>query len=983
MSGDHPSPGAVEIPVRGRQEPGPGHISRRSALQVLASWMAMAAGLPGCVRKPPRRVISRETVPEYDRPGQAILYSSTWTEGWFPYGMVVKTVEGRPVKVDGNPDHPVNGRASNAAMQATVFSLYDPNRLKAPVGVGSWEEADARIQQALRTASAAVLLTRAALGPSEREAVKRFQRRYPVVRHLVYEPLSDRNRRVAWREVYGSDGEWIPRLDRATVVFSVGSDFLATDGAELEAIRWFAEKRDVGAAADRPLVRLYVAESELSLTGTNADHRIPIHPSRALALVQAIRAALRGADIRAFARTHAMDGDVLAALVHDLGHSQGRALVVAGPYHGAAVHAAVALLNHELGAPGRTLEWNPSPPSLLPNSREEIEDALKHGVDVLLCLGVDPVYQWPAFRELIRKARLSVAHSTHRTDTLAACHIGLPSHHNLEAWNDAEPRPGLVSLCQPVLKPLHDTRQEAESLLAWAEELGPGARQHTRFRDLVRERVLAGPLAAAVNQKAAWEEALRRGVIRWEVASGVPPTLDVEKAELLAAQDTPQDGSMALVVLPHPGTWDGRFADNPWLLEVPEPVTKQMWGNAALLGEETAADLGVSTGDVVEIRVGTATVRLPALVLPGVAHGVVAVHVGMGRGFPLETGEPAGVNVWPLASRGPGWVSGVQVSRAGGREEPVLSQTTFSMAQRPIVLDTTVAELTRDPEAVQRRRRRPPGGVRLYGPYPERGPKWGMTIDLARCVGCSACVVACQAENNIPVVGKEACAIGREMHWIRIDQYREGEGDRVKVYHQPMPCQHCDNAPCETVCPVNATNHSPDGLNQMVYNRCVGTRYCMNNCPYKVRRFNFYDWHARLGSDPLLHLYHNPDVTVRQRGVVEKCTFCVQRINAAKFVAANEGRALRDGEVTPACAEACPAHAIQFGDVRQEGSRVAALAGSRRAFQVLEELLVEPAVTYLARVWNPGRVGQGAATGQVGRRAAVCSGEGEAKGAEG
>lgn len=950
------------VPVRDGRIPGPGTMRRRTLLKAMGASLALGVSLPGCVRKPPRDVFSRESDPEYRRPGVALHYSTTWTEGWYPYGMLVRSVDGRPVKIEGNPEHPINAGTSNAAMQAGIQALYAPDRLRAPRGAESWDIADSSVRQALDRAKRAVLLTRSTLGPSERLVLARFLERYPAVRHFAYEPFPDRERRLTWRELYGMDGEWLPRYDRASVILGVCCDFLQTDGVELESMGRFADRRvpdDPGPGMG--LSRLYVAEGALTLTGTNADHRMMLRPSLAGRFVLALSDALRGADIRGFAARHGMDESVMTALADDLRREAGSALVVAGASLPAPVHAAVAMLNDDLGAPGRTLEFNPDPASLVPDSRDDIAGALEGGVDVLMCLGVDPVYDWPEFGDMLSRARLSVCHGLHQNATMSACTIGLPSHHNLESWNDAAPRPGLLSLCQPVIVPLHDTRQEAQSLMAWTGHAPDATAPHELFRDVVRRNAQQGPLAGMPAAQPAWEHALQTGFISSIDPPHAPPPLDRDRALAVAGSTTSGTGPAAgdaleLVLLPHHGTWDGRFAGIPWLVEVPDPVTKQMWGNAAMVGHAAASRLGLKTGDEATLAVGNSRVDLPVLVLPGVADGVVAVAPGLGRATFIDTSRPAGVNAWALSDGTASPRTGVSMTPTGRQVNVVLSQTTFSMHGRPIVLDATSAAFAEDPDVIQRQQHGHEA-QHLYPPWRyDKGHKWAMTVDLARCTGCTACSVACEAENNTPVVGPDECANGREMHWMRIDQYREGDGDDVVVFHEPMACQHCDNAPCEMVCPVNATNHSPEGLNDMVYNRCIGTRYCLNNCPYKVRRFNFFNYQKLAIKDPVQRLLANPNVTVRQIGVMEKCTFCVQRINAAKFAAANAGRELADGEIVPACAQACPARAIVFGDVNRvtdgQASRVAVQRKSRRSFLVLGDLQIGPNITYLARLRN-------------------------------
>jgi len=939
------------IPVR--REPEPWRVGRRTALKALGGGLASLVGLLSCVRKPPREVVSRESRAEYRKPGRTLHYATTWADGWYPYGLLVATVEGRPIRVDGNPDHPVNRGASNAAMAASLFGLYDPERLKRPPG--SWSEVDAQIRSALASARTIVLLTGPGLGPSEREVVHRFLTRFPRTTWFQYDPMADRERRLAWRDCYGWDGEWVPRLDRARVILSVDSDFLATDGAELENARLFAQTRvpPDETLSSVEVSRLYMVESGLSLTGTNADVRIPLRPSLARRFLATLRRALGGCT-EVSSEGLGLDKSLFCGLASDLANHRGEAVVLAGPHLPREAHIETALLNEALDAPGRTLEWNPVPPFAIPNSRDEIARQIPANPDVLIVLGVDPVYSWPEFREVIGRARLSVVHGLKRNATMAAASLGLPSHHALESFGDFHPRPGLWSLVQPVVSPLYDTRQEAQSLLEWCAPDGAPA---PRFEDLVRERALAGPLASAPHPERAWQEALRAGVI-------IAPDSASEEGRRCSLT-LPSDAypvrdaapGLELVLARHDAVWDGRFADNPALLEAPDPVTKQMWGNALIIGESTAREHGLASGDLVTLKSEHGSVEAAVVVLPGVAAGTLTLHPGFGKPTFLDPGAPVGVNGFGLA-RGSLVVERVTPEPTGRRASLIFSQETFSLHGRPLVLHATTKDLRRDPDAIQKQRRLPESNALYQPPETPDGPRWAMVVDLTRCTGCRACVLACQVENNIPVVGPEEARKGREMHWIRIDQYRIETAGGLLVLHEPMPCQQCENAPCENVCPVNATNHSPEGLNDMVYNRCIGTRYCANNCPYKVRRFNFFNYARRSLKDPVQKLGFNPNVTVRQIGVMEKCTFCVQRIQEARFRAGLEGRAMRDQEVVPACAQACPTRAIVFGDARHrtpdgQPGVVARLSASRRAFRVLEELRVEPRVTYLAKVRNP------------------------------
>ena len=968
----------AEIPVReeATSPPSADGMSRRAALKTLSAG-ALLAVAAGCTRKPERRIVSLAEQPEYQKPGIPLHYASTWTEGMWPYGIMVKAVDGRPVKIEGLPDHPLNRGRSSAWMQASLLSLYDPERLRTPLVDGAeatWEAADEKVVEALRGASSVLVLTRSTVGPTERGLLTRFLRVARGVRHLVHEGACDPSVRDALREIHGTDGIPVPDLSRARIVLSLGCDFLGTDGESIGAARDFAARRVVhGDARAADLSRLYVAESAMTTTGSNADHRIPLKPTQLQAFAVALLDAVEGktpADVPG-------DRGVFDALVSDLKANPGAAVVLAGERQLPAIHAAAALLNDALGAHGKTVGWNAEPPTLPVDPPGVIADALKEKPDVVLLLGVNPVHDFPGggFAELLAGAQLSVGHGLTRNETLAACDVALPSAHNLESWNDRTPLPGIDSLVQPLIAPLYGGRQEADSVLTWAKALAPDD-AHWKFaadfHDLVKGRW--GAILGS-SEEAAWEDALRRG-LAGKARPVRHPALDKARAEEMA-RGVPAGVSgpgYELLLAPDPTLYDGRFAGNAWLQELPDPVSRLVWDNAAQVSPATAAKLGIADGDWVTLKVGAKTLEAPALVQPGTAPDTVVLPLGLGRTAGAGTGDGVGFNAASLIGIGNHTfqAAGVQIGITGrASHKLVRTQTSFSQTDeynrdpRPIALSGTKTEYVADNAFVSKQVHVPDLNRQLHGEFDyTQAPKWEMAIDLSACIGCGACTIACQAENNIAVVGKDECGMGRDMAWIRIDRYEAGDPENPEVTQQPMLCQHCDNAPCENVCPVNATVHGPEGLNQQVYNRCVGTRYCANNCPYKVRRFNYYAYQKNAIEDANQELMYNPQVTVRMRGVMEKCTFCVQRINAAKFAASNAGEEVADGAVVPACQQACPANAIVFGNRNDEKSEIAARRASPLGYRVLEELNVRPNVTYLARVRNPAP-GTEAASGEA------------------
>ncbi len=960
---------AAALPTHGENLEPPDGMSRRDMLGLLGrASAALALGAAGCERKPRRTIVSRPVAPEYQKPGKALYYASTYTGGPHPYGMLVKAVDGRPIKIEGNPDHVLNAGTSTAQMQASTLSLYDPDRLRSPRHNGepaSWADTDAAIVKAIEDAKRVVLITRSSLGPSERALVETFLSVKPGAQHFVHETVHDAPRRNAWKRLFGSDGELVPDFAKARVIVSFDSDFLDSDGPMLANTGGFVRGRtpDEARHSSATLNRLYVFESAMTVTGSNADERRPVRPSQLAALANAVRRALEGgaaATGESAANAH-IEPALLSALVEDLRRHRGEAVAVAGPHLPEAVHLAVAAINRAVGAFGTTLTWSPAPATLPVTPPGRIAEALDNGADVLVCLGVNPVYDWPGggFERPMEKAPVRIGHGLHQDETLVRCTFALPSAHNLESWNDARPRWNVLSLCQPLLAPLFDARQEAESLLLWTQQLSPAdhaIRTHEDWHDFVQSRVAAALAERSPATK--WEDVLQKGIVEFQEDPAEMPPLD--DAVLAEFEMEPHEAADAyeIVIRPHHGVYDGRFANNAWLQELPEPVSKLVWGSVAALAPDTAANLGINEGDRVRVSIGGKTVELPALVQTGTAPGVIVVTLGHGRtSGGLIAQEAAGANVAALlGAESPAYphlaVTGL-VERGEGREKPVRTQLEFSMHGRPIVLDGTLDEFQHDPAFIKHKRHLPEM-VDLYEPQDfSKGHKWVMAIDLGACTGCGACITACQAENNIPVVGRDECANGRDMHWMRLDRYEEGDAANPTVHNMPMLCQHCDNAPCESVCPMNATVHSPEGLNEMVYNRCVGTRFCANNCPYKVRRFNYGHYQEKALRDPVQELAHNPQVTVRGVGVMEKCTFCVQRINEEKFKAQNADEPLKDGAIRTACQQACPAQAIVFGDANDPESRVANLRKSGRVFHVLEELNVKPNVSYLARVRNP------------------------------
>ncbi|MDF1700630.1 MAG: 4Fe-4S dicluster domain-containing protein [Planctomycetota bacterium] len=971
-----------EVPIHDDHvdPPSAAAMSRRTAMKMF-SLTAMMGMVSGCIRKPTRHIVAMHDRPEYQQPGMPLYYASTWTEGSHPYGMLIKQIDGRPIKIEGLEGHPLNPNGkSTAQMQASLFGLYDPERLRSPQQGGqdiTWPEADKAVADALRGARRVLVVTRTTLGPSEQALLARFRKAVPGAQHMAYEPAQDRDRRLAWQQIYGAAGEVTTKLENAKVVLSLDADFLGTDGDTLTNARGFAETRVPGAAN---FSRLYVAEGGMTGTGSSADHRIPVRPSTSAELAAGLLAALGGssAALSASATKHGWDAKVLQALVKDLNANKGKAAVLAGPHLPAAVHGAVAQMNAMLGASGTTLGWNATPAAAIASAPADLAKAIAAGPEVVIFLGVNPVHDMPGadFGKALEAVPMVVAQGLTADETVSAATIALPAAHAYESWNDATVTDGVTGIAQPMVAPLFGGRQDADSLLAWTKALAPddGALKATKdFHGFLQARW------GLAQDK--WEALLRKGYAGTAKNAALPAPREVA----FPAPAAPAAGTHDVVLALHPQTVDGRFGGNAWLLETPESCNKVVWDNVAAMAPATARALGVSEGDWVTVEANGASVKLPVVPQPGVQKDTIVTHVGYGRTQGAGHGVGVGVNVAPLGS---GVVAG-KVSKAGG-DKYLIAKTQHVFDQNASVTDQPMERhiaISGTPKAYEAYRKDVPDGpdgkplsfpdtqkhkLALTQIDPEvdysKGHKWGLAIDLNKCTGCHACLLACQSENNIVIVGKEEVAVGRDMSWIRIDRYEAGPEENPNILLQPMLCQHCDNAPCETVCPVNATAHTPEGLNDQIYNRCVGTRYCGNNCPYKVRRFNFFNYTGEQTTDPVQELRANPHVTVRTRGVMEKCTFCVQRINAVKFEAANKHVDVEDGAVVTACQQACPSDAIVFGDANVKGGLIETARGGDLAYHVLEEINVRPNVTYGARIrnahpdlddWKPGAHGHG------------------------
>ena len=931
-------------------------VSRRDLLQGIGAGVALA-GAAGCDRGPPEHIVPYARQPPEITPSIPTMYATTMSLDGYAVGLIAETHEGRPTKVEGNPAHPANLGALGAVHQASVLDLYDPTRATQVLHDGSpatWRDLLATVAARPPAGKRVHVLLEPTSSPHLVSVIRRVASRGDVAFHF-HSPVSRDN---AWHGAELAFGRVVDarcHFAKADVVLALDADFLGSAGATLAWQRAWAERRRP-AGTDGAMSRLYAVEPRLTVTGMAADERLRVQAREVVGVAADLAAQLVTVgsqsvprDVRdaAAARRPGRHREWARAVARDLQAHAGAALVVAGDGQPRELYALVAAMNDLLGNVGRTVTYGPSPVHEAGASSHGLA-ALVRAIDAgevaaLLIVGGDPAYSAPADLELSRRVRnlpTTVFVGARENHTAGVCSWFGPEAHVFESWGDGRAFDGTASIAQPLLAPLVDGRTAGEVLSAMTSDGAKGS------RELVEAHWRAQ--APSGDFTTFWRRALARGV----VADSAAPDADVHLdwaivARLLGEPPTPP-APLEIVFFADTKVYGGRFADNRSLQELPDPVTKLTWDNAALVGPSTAARRGLASEDVVELTVRGRTLRAPVLVCPAMADDVVAIAVGYGQTVPHRVSSGVGVDAYHLRDSRAPWCDDADLRKASGSWPLALTQEQLAMQGRPIALERTRDEYRRDPEFAKPNNTT---GPFLYQLKPEGAHQWGMTIDLNACTGCSACVVACVAENNIPAVGKGGVRLGRQMHWLRIDRYFVGDPDGGSAIVQPMLCQHCEKAPCEYVCPVNATVHSPDGLNEMVYNRCVGTRFCSNNCPYKVRRFNFFNYNS--DKPETLQLAMNPDVTVRARGVMEKCTYCVQRIREAEISARRELRPLRDGDVVTACQQTCPTAAITFGDIADPTSRVSASRDSDRLYAVLHELGTLPRTRYLARITNP------------------------------
>ncbi|KYF62314.1 molybdopterin oxidoreductase [Sorangium cellulosum] len=953
-------PGAIEPPTDGDG------VGRRTFLSLMGASLALG-GLVGC-RRPVEQILPYSRAPEEVIPGQPLFFATALPMMGTAFGVLVESHEGRPTKIEGNPKHPESLGATTIYTQAAVLDLYDPDRSSSPregANARSWDDAATFLRAEGdklrgRGGKGLTILTEAHRSPTLAARLADLRKTLPEARVVRYEPFSRDASREGARLAFGRPLETSLDLTKARVIVALDADLFGTDGSPIKQARAFAAGRAVD-KDPQAMNRLYAVESSFTITGASADHRLRIQSRKIAAFAFALAAELGKRGV-------ALDADVLkaiegksggldakatkyvAAIAADLAANRGQGAVVAGRSQPKEVHAVAHLINLALDNTGRAVrlvapfdESREGPEAIVELARS-IE---RNEVETLLILGGNPAFDAPAdarFADALAKVPVSVHVSTHVDETSERARWHLNRAHPLESWSDVRAEDGTASIAQPLIAPLFGGRTDAEVI----ELLLGGTR--TAY-DLVRATWMTAEGAKRTEQdiRRALHDGLVAGTQLTDELVTAAPQAAVEALRAFA----PAAEGLEVTFRPDQHAWDGRFANNGWLQELPHPMTKLTWGNGACLSPSTAARLNLKDGDIVTLSGAGAQVRIPVVVAPGQADDSVAISVGQGRRAQLRVGRGVGVDTTPLRKSDAFEVAGgFSLEKTGEVAALARTQEHFVMEGRPLAREGTLAELQGDPEFAKKQVHVPALFSLFKEPNRRQGHAWGMSIDLNACIGCNACVVACQAENNIPVVGADGVRETREMHWLRVDRYYQGaNADEPESIQQPLPCQHCENAPCEQVCPVAATAHSPEGLNDMAYNRCVGTKYCANNCPYKVRRFNFFEY-GQPDSEQR-KMQYNPNVTVRSRGVMEKCTFCVQRINHAKIEAKREGREhVKDGEIVTACQGACPTRAIVFGDLNDQQSQVSVTSASPRGYRMLDEINTKPRVTYLAKIRN-------------------------------
>ena len=989
-----------EFPVGASELSDP--VSRRAFLQLMGGSIALAGALTGC-RKPVQKILPYSKMPENMIEGMPRYYATTIDRGGNAYGLIARSNEGRPTKLEGNPDFPSNLGATDSMTQAEILDLYDPDRAMEVKQAGtaiSQAQLDAFFAQtstALRASGGQGLyfLSEQTSSPTAQALRERLlAETFPNAHWHVWEPINEDNAIGGTQLAFGRPLRTHYDFSKADIVVSLDADFLSDAAPDLAAIRAFSSRRK---PENGKMNRLYSVECNFTVTGGMADHRLRKPASQVAGFCLALAAELGIAQNRLpqdhplrpalepYSANHP-DASWIQALAKDMVANAGRSLVLVGEMHPAPLHALAALINGLLGADCVSYTPLPDPNfGLCLQSISALTQALNAGsVNTLVILGGNPVYDAPAdlkFAEAIKRAETRIHLSYYENETSLASTTFIPRAHFLEAWGDARAADGTIGMTQPLIQPIYGGLSPIE-LLARLAGIDP-------FRGYDLVRAFHRGTQSDLTFSAAWDRILHDGIVANSAFPRIPGATATSAAavadavrSIAAARTEPSLDAMELVFVPDSRIHDGRYANNGWLQEASDPVTKLTWDNAAVMSPRTAEALKVGKNQIVVVEADGVELKLPAWPLPGLPDFTVLINLGYGHADEAigRIGRKSGWNVYPLrTTTAMGFRPGVKVSRSNAPEFLLAcTQDHWAMRSelknsagdliekedRPLVLSSDIADYEHHPETFHHMTEHVPeaGVEQLWKAHDySTGPQWGMTIDLSACSGCNACNVACQAENNISIVGRDQVRKGREMSWLRLDRYFTGDPENPQMVVQPLPCQHCENAPCEQVCPVAATSHSADGINEMTYNRCIGTRYCLNNCPYKVRRFNFWNYHegelfegskGRENVD-LVKMASNPNVTVRMRGVMEKCTFCVQRINRKRQEHKIKDTTWKDGDVTVACASACAAGAITFGDILLEGSAVQTERAKARNYTILDSLRTKPRVSYLGRIRNP------------------------------
>jgi MoCo/4Fe-4S cofactor protein with predicted Tat translocation signal len=980
----------------------PDSPARRRFMQVMGASFSMA-GLAGC-RWREDKILPMTRRPEGVIPGTTSRYATAMELNGVAFGLHATSYDGRPIKVDGNPLHPESLGAASIYHQGSVLGVYDPDRSDAVTEkaggkrqLSTFEAFDKAAKEQLKKLRAnrgeglRVLAERSS-SPTLLALKDRWLAAFPLSKWLVFEPLAMNGRAAGTALAFGKPHRVHYNFTEAKIIVSLDGDFVApTFPAGLANARGVTRHRSPDHGE---MNRIYVIESTYSQAGSLADHRLALRAEQIKTIAAFLDAAIsakaaplpeQGAGQPKPTVEFLNDAKVakfLGALVGDLLANVGKSVIIAGLHQPAEVHALVERLNVLLGNQGRTVFYTEDSADAVASDIETLkgltEEMAAGRVSTLLVLGGNPAYDAPsdvAFGAALEKVQFSVRLGLYEDETSQAASWHVPAAHFLESWGDCRAYDGTISIVQPLIAPIFGGRSSIELV---ARLLG----DETKALELVKAQH-RGLLGDERRFRKAVHDGIVEGSAFDRVAPHLTPVAPLKLSEREVASGVGND-QLEVCFVACPKLYDGRFANNGWLQEAPEPFTKLSWDNAAIVSVATAKALSLADGDVLTLTVGGRSLDLPCVILPGQADGSVKVALGYGRSYAGRVGGKAGTDVMPVGgnvnvlrtSAAPFISSGLSLSNHGPGKRLATVQEVYTMdeigktgiAERlpELIREASLEEFEKEPHFAKHLVHQPHSLNLWVDPVSYEGHKWGMAIDLNKCIGCSACITACQAENNIPVVGQEQVARGREMLWLRIDRYFRGDPLEPEVRFQPLPCQHCENAPCEQVCPVGATMHSHEGLNDMVYNRCIGTRYCSNNCPYKVRHFNYLNFNVDvIGTTPytptddpkmkLKSMVFNPEVTVRSRGVMEKCTFCVQRIQNAKIPAKNAHRAIEDGEVKTACQETCPTDAIVFGDLNDKKSRVANLEKLERSYQLLGELNNRPRVHYLARITNPNK----------------------------